>query len=151
MIDIHHTVIGRRFPAVVVHSLGDARAALTPGRPVTLLSGEGAALYAGCGWWRSLVAAARAEFPQIPTDDVLDCAEASGQALAALRIGLRYLILTQGAPGRERIEAIVAAQGGILLAERPPALDLAQRSNLRLVHEWVLARAQPHDSDPPLR
>ena len=140
-----------RFPAVVVHSLADARAALAPGAPVTLLSGDGAALYAGCGWWQSLTETARAESPQTPVDDLLDCASASGYALAALRIGLSRLILMPGAPGRERIEAIVAARGGILLAERPVAFDLAERANRRRVHEWVLAHARDHDSEPPLR
>jgi hypothetical protein len=46
-------------PAVIVHGLSDARAALRPGWPVTLLSAPGAALFAGCLWWRELVAAAR--------------------------------------------------------------------------------------------
>ena len=49
-------------PAVVIHGLPDALAALRSGRPVTLLSGPGAASYACCGWWRALVARARADF-----------------------------------------------------------------------------------------
>jgi hypothetical protein len=148
-------VIGIRFPAVVVHSLVDARIALAPGLPVTLLSGEGAALYAGCGWWQALTAAARGEFPQVPMDDFLDCADAPGQALAALRIGLRHLILAVDAPGRDRVAAIVAAQGGndrgVLLAQRPPALDLAQPGSARLLHAWVRTRSSPDDSGPALR
>ena len=75
------------YPATIVHGLGDALAALAPGRPVTLLSAPGAALHAGCGWWRSVVAAARARHPDVPCIDILDCADATGQALAALRIG----------------------------------------------------------------
>lgn len=53
---------GFRFPpAVIVHGLDNARTALAPGRPVTLLSAPGAALYAGCGWWRALVRLAQVE------------------------------------------------------------------------------------------
>jgi hypothetical protein len=138
-------------PAVVVHSLADARLALAQGQPVTLLSGAGAALYAGCGWWRALTEAARAEFPLVPTADLLDCADASGQALAALRIGLRHLILAPAASGRVRAAAIVAGLGGVLLAQRPAALDLADPANRRRLHEWVRARSGPDDSGVPLR
>ena len=136
---------------MVVHSLPDARLALAEGRPVTLLSGEGAALYAGCGWWQALTAAARAEFPLVPIADLLDCADASGQALAALRIGLRHLILSSDAPGRERVAAIIAGLDGVLLAERPPALDLAEPANRRRLHAWVRARSSPDDSGAPVR
>ena len=140
-----------QYPAVVVHSLADARVALAHGRPVTLLSGEAAALYAGCGWWRALTEAARAEFPLVPIADLLDCADASGQALAALRIGLRHLILTPDAPGRPRVAKIVATLGGTLLAERPPTLDLADPASRRRLHEWVRARSDPDDRNAPLR
>jgi hypothetical protein len=126
---------------VVVHGLADARLALAHGLPVTLLSAEAAALFAGCAWWHALVAAARAAFPLVPVGDLLDCADASGQALAALRIGLRHLILTPDAPGRHRVAAIVAGFGGVLLAGRPPALDLAEPANRRRLHEWVQVRA----------
>ena len=50
------------------------------GVPVTLLSAPGAALFAGCGWWRALVEQARAEFADVAIDDILDCADASGLA-----------------------------------------------------------------------
>jgi len=144
-------VVGAQYPAVVVHSLADARVVLACGRPVTLLSGEAAALYAGCAWWRALVAAARTEFPLLPIRDLLDCADASGQALAAVRIGLLHLILAPDAPGRARVAAIVAGLGGALLAERPPALDLAEPGSHRRLHEWVRARSDPDDTDAPLR
>jgi hypothetical protein len=127
----------------VVHSLADARLALAPGLPVTLLSGEGAALYAGCGWWQALIQAARSEFPDVLMADLLDCADASGQALAALRIGLRHLILHPDAPGRARVAAIVAGLDGILLAQRPAALDLAAPGDRRRLHEWVRTCGTP--------
>jgi hypothetical protein len=138
-------------PAVIVHGLADARTALAHGQPVTLLSGEAAALYAGCGWWCALAAAARSEFPLVPIRDLLDCADAAGQALAALRIGLRHLILWPDAPGRSRVAAIVAELGGVLLAERPPALDLADPASRRRLHDWVRVRSSPDDSGIALR
>ncbi|HTC10900.1 MAG TPA: hypothetical protein VK726_19205 [Acetobacteraceae bacterium] len=142
---------GRDPPAVVIHSLADARRALAPGRPVTLLSGEGAALYAGCGWWQALLRIIRAEFPQVLIADLLDCGGASGQAVAALRIGLRHLVLHPDAPGHERVAVIVAGLGGVLLSERPQALDLADPASHHRLHDWVQARGGPDDRHDPLR
>jgi hypothetical protein len=117
------------YPAVVVHGLAEAvavlAAAAAQGGPaaggVTLLSAPGAALYAGCGWWRALVECARAEHPDIPVIDILDCADATGLALAALRIGVSRLVLWPEAPGREAVVAIAEAEGGFVLAAPPPA------------------------------
>lgn len=107
------------YPAVIVHGMADARLAMRSGRPVTLLSGEGAGFYAGCLWWRALVGRIRAEFPDIPMFDVLDCADGSGQALAALRIGVTRLVLWPSAPGRAALDRIARAHGGVLLHRRP--------------------------------
>jgi hypothetical protein len=111
-------------PAVMVHGLDQARAALRPGRPVTLLSSRGAALFAGCLWWRALVEQARAEFPAVDVADVLDCADAPGHAMAALRIGQRLLVLDAACPAWARVAAAAATLGATLLARAPPALDL---------------------------
>jgi hypothetical protein len=64
-------------PAVTVHGLPHALAALAPGRPVTLLSAPNAAVYAGVGWWRAVVAAAGSP------PDILDCGAAAGRVLEA--------------------------------------------------------------------
>jgi hypothetical protein len=132
---------------VVVHGLVDARAALSVGRPVTLLSAEGAALYAGSPWWRALVDRATADYPKVPCEDILDCADASGLALGALRIGQRRLILHRSAPGWAEVAATAELLGCEILAERPPALDLAQRGAVRRLHSWLHARTTPGDSD----
>jgi hypothetical protein len=124
-------------PAVIIHSLADARSALQIGAPVTLLSAPGAALYAGCGWWRAMVQRARAEFPHVPMTDILDCADASGQALAAVRIGQHMLVLTPDAPGWDAVAAIAAQQGGTVLSARPPALDLAAGNARRRLAAWL--------------
>jgi hypothetical protein len=107
------------YPAVTVHGLADALRALSRDTPVTLLSAPGAALYAGCGWWLALVEAARARHPDVPCIDILDCADATGHALAALRIGVTRLVLWPDAPGRDAAVAIAEAMGGFVLAEAP--------------------------------
>ena len=125
-------------PAVMVHGLEDARAAVAPGRPVTLLSAPGAALFAGCLWWREMIAAARAEWPDTPAVDILDCADASGLALGALRSGVNRLVLWPDAPGWAAVALIAAEEGGFVLAEAPPALDLARRNAVRRLDAWLL-------------
>lgn len=127
-------------PAVIVHGLADARAALAPGRPVTLLSAPGAALYAGCLWWRAVTAAAGAAV------DVLDCADASGLALAAVRAGACRLVLWPGAPGHAAVAEVAVRLGGFVLPAAPPALDMADRGASRRLRAWLSG-----DSDPCLR
>jgi hypothetical protein len=120
-----------------VHGLADARAALGPGRPVTLLSAPGAALFAGCLWWRELVAAARAAHPATPACDVLDCAAAPGQAMAALRAGQLLLVLDPACPAFAAVGAAAATLGATLLAARPAALDLGNPDARRGLARWL--------------
>lgn len=127
----------RLAPAVVIHGLVHARSALRFGAPVTLLSAPGAGLYAGCLFWRELVRAARAEYPDAAAADILDCGDGSGQALAALRIGQRRLILARSAPGWQAVAAIAAAEGGAVLEVRPSALDLAEPGSMRRLPSWL--------------
>ena len=123
-------------PAVIIHGLADARAALAAGQPVTLLSAPGAASYAGCGWWRAVVAAAAAGYPGIDAPDVLDCADAPGRALEALSLGCRWLVL-HPCPAWAGVAARAGAQGAVLLDRAPPALDLGQPGAARHLAAWL--------------
>jgi hypothetical protein len=143
-------VISRGYPAVVVHGLAHARTVLAIGRAVTLLSAPGAALFAGCGWWRAVIERARDEHPGVPIDDVLDCADASGLALGALRAGQRLLVLSPTAPGWQSVAAIAASLGGEVVTSRPPALDMAERNAARRLHDWLQVRTTPGDSGDAL-
>jgi hypothetical protein len=116
-------------PCIVIHGLAHARLALAPGRPVTLLSAPGAALYAGCGWWRAVIAAAQTDAP-----DILDCADAPGRALEALSIGCRRMVLLP-CPAWDAVAD--RAAGALLLRERPPALDLAAPGASRRIAAWL--------------
>lgn len=121
-------------PAVMVHSLAQARAALAPGLPVTLLSAPGAALFAGVGWWRALIQAATEHAAAPP--DILDCADAPGRALEALRHGQRLLVLQAPAHFADIAER-AARQGGTILTAAPPSLDLAVRGAERRLSDWL--------------
>jgi hypothetical protein len=118
-------------PAIVIHGLEHARLALAPARPVTLLSAPGAALYAGCLWWRSLLSAAQTDAP-----DILDCADAAGRALEALSIGCKILVL-QPCRAWPSVADRAARHGATLLDRRPAALDLAQPGGLRHIARWL--------------
>jgi len=126
-------------PAVIVNGLDDAVAALraASGAPVTLLSAPGAALFAGCLWWREVVRQAHDIVPGGTVTDVLDCADASGLALSALRIGQTALVLHEAAPGRTAVIAIAANLGARVLSAPPPALDLSRRGAARRLDAWL--------------
>lgn len=130
-------------PAVIVHGLAHAKAALTFGLPVTLLSAPGAAVFAGCLWWREMVAAARADFPDVEAVDILDCADASGAAMGALRSGMCRLVLWPEAPGWASVAAIAVRQGGVVLTEAPVALDLSHRNAFRRLDGWLRESGVP--------
>ena len=114
-------------PAVVIHGLDHARAALAPGRPVLLLSAAGAGAYAGAMWWRALIAAALGSRCE---PDALDCAEQAGRALEALAAGCGIVVL-RPCPSFAAVHE--RAGGALILPARPRALDLGQhRANRRL-------------------
>jgi hypothetical protein len=128
----------RRAPAVIIHSAADARSALAPGLPVTLVSAPGTALYAGAGWWTALIAAARSEHPGQPFDDILDCGDAPGRAAEALRAGQRRLVLAPLPPGGyERVRLMAEALGAEVRPDMPEALDLASPGARRRLAEWL--------------
>ena len=123
-------------PAVIIHGLPHALAALAPGRPVTLLSAPGAASYAGCAWWRAVVSAALAAHPGSAAPDVLDCADAPGRALEALSVRCRLIVL-HPCPAWADIAGRAQSCGARLLADAPPALDLGWRGEERRLAAWL--------------
>jgi hypothetical protein len=120
-------------PAIVVHSLAHAvaalRAAAEAGRPVLLLSAVDAGLSSGAGWWREVIAAARASVPAAPgvvqAEALLDCGDDAGAAQAALRSGVEAIVFSGPVEVAERLADIARRHGRRVLTERPfPALDL---------------------------
>lgn len=115
--------------AVIVHGLGDARAALAAaravGRPVRLLSAPAAGAYAGGAWFTALVRLARDAFPDVTAEAVLDCGDEPGRALAALRAGVAHICLGGNARARAAVADIAAASGATVEPPCGEALDLA--------------------------
>jgi len=114
---------------IIVHSLEDARAALAAaaerGAPVTLQSAPSAGVHGGVGWFERMVAAACAEFPQAPVRAVLDCGDAAGAVLEAVR-WLKE-------PGRMKI--VLRFTGDAATAGR--LADIAGQAGITLVRDAV--------------
>jgi hypothetical protein len=117
-------------PIIIVYSLAHAVAALEAAtaadREIVLLSAADAGTYAGAGWFKALIEAAREAFPAARFWALLDCGEQAGAVQAALRAGLEAVIFTGRPDVAERLTAIAGQQGARVLTVRPqPALDLA--------------------------
>lgn len=116
--------------AIIVYDLDQARAALTAAREtertVALFSPPGAAATLGAGYWAALAAMLHEEFPEASGPVVLDCADAPGHVLAALRAGVRYVVFTGAEEMRDRLAAIAAELEAALLPAPDGALDLLE-------------------------
>ncbi len=121
--------LSRAPKAIVVHSLAQAQAALAAAAsldvPIVLLSGAGAASYAGPAWFLEVVRQARRAHPEVDTAAILDCADQPGRALAALRLGVKRLRLGGNPKARKRVAAIAEAMGAEIDETRYDTLDLA--------------------------
>lgn len=115
---------------------------MAPGLPVMLLSGAGAGLYGGCLWWQALLAAAG--FGGL---SLLDCADAPGRAVEAIRLGLPGVVLDCEAGVFATVAALGAASGVVVLGRAPEALDLGVRGAERHLAAWLAgakAGCAPH-------
>ena len=113
---------------IIVHHLEHAVAALGAakalGVPVTLRSAPGAAAYLGAAVFRDMIAAALSEVPGVEARAVLDCGDAPGHALNALRQGVPAVRLEAPAEVRARVGDIARQLGAALDEDAAPALDL---------------------------
>ncbi|MEX2648714.1 MAG: hypothetical protein WD673_06840 [Alphaproteobacteria bacterium] len=113
--------------AIVVHGRDDvavvARLSLELEIPVTLLTAPGAADYAGPDVLLAMVRHGLAEAPESDVEAVIDCADAAGRALAALRAGWTRVLFTGSAETAARLADIAQQCGATLLTERPEARD----------------------------
>lgn len=133
--------------AIVIHSLEHARAALAAAAerrtPVTVLSAPRAAAYAGAAWFRKVMDQAMADHPDLPegrVTAVLDCGDAPGLALGALRQGVKAVRFAGAAGSAGKIAAIAAERGAVLIEDDPygDALDLKDTADCReACREWL--------------
>lgn len=130
-------------PAVTVHGLAHARAALLLGLPVTLLSAPFAGVYAGAGWWLGVIAAACAGDAQPP--HILDCGHAAGRAVEAARAGQKLIVLKAPATLLADVRGVAMGYGATVLDIAPPSLDLAAHGGARGLPIWLAEGKRPAD------
>lgn len=141
---------------MVVHALDQAEAALDSAGPrgVLLLSAPAAGVSAGPGWFLALVAEARRRHPGVPCAAALDCADAAGSALAALRAGVRIIVLDGRCPAFPAVAGAAAEVGASLLPGRPPAfdlgrIDLRRRDDRARLVGWLAMEVPQASPTPP--
>ena len=84
-----------------------------------------------------MITAARAKFPTTPTADLLDCADAPGRAMTALRLGQKAIVLDPACPAFTAVSAIAASRDAIVLPHRPPCLDMMNPTAQRQLAAWL--------------
>ncbi len=142
-------------PLLVVHDAADLRTAMDAAMSARLprlgvLSAPSAGCFLGAPWWRALVALA-APSPVPPGGetlaliDILDCGDAAGRALEALRLGQRVLVLERACPQFPAVRERAASLGATILGERPPGLDLSERGASRRIAAWLATATAVED------
>lgn len=143
-------------PAVVVHALDQAVAALAAAGPhgVLLLSAHGAGGFVGPGWFMAMIALARRRHPGVACAAALDCADAAGAALVALRAGVAVVMLDGDCPAFAAVAEAAAEVGAALLPGRPPAFDLGRvdlrrRDDRARLAAWLAIEVPQGSMTPP--
>lgn len=126
--------MGEETPAIIIHSFAQAQAALAAAyeadKSVTLWSAPGAGCYAGAGWWRELLDLLRQAQPdQDRYTTVLDCSDAPGFVMAAIRAQVPGIYFCGMPDITQKLSDMAIAQGLGLVTVRPAALDLAAAKN----------------------
>jgi len=120
-------------PTIVVHGLAHALAALAAAREagvaVRLASAPGAAAFAGAGWFAALLRAAADAVPGAAFEAVLDCGDAPGHALAALRAGITRIALVGRPRAVRAVAAIAVQQDAAIDRRRGVRLDLGDAAD----------------------
>lgn len=99
-----------------VHDLTEALAALddADGADTVLESPPGAALTHGIGWFLAIEAECRRLRPNARASFMIDCADAPGLALAALRLGCRRIRVRLEGPALAAVRDVAVQHGAEL-------------------------------------
>jgi hypothetical protein len=128
---------------IIIHSLEEAEAACRaasdmPLPLLLLVSGPGAGLYAGAGWFREVVRLAGLPYPDLPVTAVLDCADQAGIAAEALSSGIGGVIFSGHPEAAEKLRAIAVQTGAALYTDLPAGLDLRGcRDPVEACRRWL--------------
>ena len=114
---------------ILVRGLADALAAAAAAGS----AGAALALMAppagGALWLLGLIGRVRQAHPALEVTGLLDCGDRAGEAQGALAAGVPALLFTGRPEAADRLAAIAAARGAVLLTTCPPLLELAAESH----------------------
>lgn len=111
------------------HAIAAARAAADTGRPVLLRSAQGAAGYAGIGWFAAIIAETRARVPGADIVGSLDCADDLALAFEAAGAEIDAIRYDGGDAGLGKLRDVTAHCGVALDEATGESLDLAKASD----------------------
>src|SRR4029079_5185368 len=115
-------------PAFIVHSWKHValvlEAARQQRRAVWLLSPVAASYSSGVGFWSAIQQRIGALYPEVDVRLAVDCDDAAGHVLAALRVGLKFLVFRGNEAARQRLVDIAQQSGAALIEAPADALDL---------------------------
>ena len=115
-------------PAIIVHDIAQARAALVTaamlGVAIRVRSAPGAASYLGPAIFRAMIDAARESAAEADAVAVMDCGADVGRALSALRHGIERVRVDLPPAAMMRLADIAESYGAAIDAEDGDVLDL---------------------------
>ena len=115
--------------SIIVHGIAHARAAAAAAAAldvaVRIRSAPGAAAYGGAGWFLEMIDIVRGEYPHARIEASLDCADAPGYAMAALRRGAEMIRFRGTRATNQKIARLAAGHGAVLDTARAKPLDLS--------------------------
>ncbi|OHC76526.1 MAG: hypothetical protein A3G18_13215 [Rhodospirillales bacterium RIFCSPLOWO2_12_FULL_58_28] len=128
--------------AIIIHNLEHARAAMAVaeklGVALTLRSAPNAAAYLGAAVFRRIIDEAARTCPDVAFTAVLDCGKAPGQALYALRCGIKGISVDAPAEVLKKIADIAARTGAFIDNGEEEALDLLLEDDAVMAcREWL--------------
>jgi len=83
---------------------------------LTLFSARGAAAYLGPGYFSAMIDAAFDAAPKIDVRAILDCGDAPGYALAALRLGQKHICIDDlPAKSRSAVSSVAKKSGATVI------------------------------------
>lgn len=118
---------------LIVHNLEHMLAALTAAKRLgvtpTLQTPPDAIHYLGAGYLSTMCSMAANQHPDTPFHYVMDCSDAAGYALAALRAGQRWVLFRGDSVVEAKLKSIAEQHNAALLPPARETLDLWQQAH----------------------
>lgn len=127
----------KKVQRIVIHGIDHARAACQAALSsdsaahitLELWSARSAAGSLGPGWFGNIAEIVQIEFPDLAIICVLDCGDAPGNALAALRHEINCIYISAPSAVADKIRAIALKTKADVRTRRPSMLDLMDYSD----------------------